>query len=50
VSSIFFTFLIPFLPQHLATLGEDALAEDGTAKLTLETARDSTLKGHGLLR
>jgi len=50
VSSIFFTFLIPLLPQHLATLGEDALAEDGTANLTLETARDSTLKGHGLLR
>tara|TARA_Y100000289_G_C3876544_1_gene126362 strand:- start:11 stop:358 length:348 start_codon:yes stop_codon:yes gene_type:complete len=50
VSSIFFTFLIPFLPQHLATLGQDALAQDRATLDTLETARDSTLKRHRLFR
>ena len=50
MSSIFFTFLIPLLPQHLATLGEDALAEDGTANLTLETAGNCPLEGHRLFR
>ena len=48
MSSIFFTFLIPLFPQHLATLGQDALAQDRATLDTLETARDSTLKRHRL--
>jgi len=50
VSSIFFTFLIPLFPQHLATLGQDALAQDRATFDPLETARDSTLKRHRLFR
>jgi hypothetical protein len=49
VSSIFFTFLIPLFPQHLATLGQDALAQDRATLDTLEAAGDRTLEGHGLL-
>ena len=50
MSSIFFTFLIPLFPQHLATLGQGSQAQDRATLDTLETARDSTLKRHRLFR